>query len=111
MSDIAEIEVTIEELQKVVDRRNQLRKLESNREFRKIVLDGYFKDEAARLAAISADPAHEKMRPQILMEIQAISCFRQFLRNIDLIGGIAERELKENHEALEEIRSYEGEDV
>lgn len=109
MSDIQQIEVTIEQLKKVADRRKQLLKLESNREFRKIVLDGYFTEEAARLAGISADPAFEKEREQIMTEIRAISCLRQFFRNIDRIGAMAEAELEENQEALEELRAVEGE--
>lgn len=109
MSDIEEIEVTIEELKKTVARRDLLRKLESNREFRKIFLEGYFKDEAARLTALSAEPSQEKARPQIMLEIQAISCVRQFLRNIGMMGDIAERELRDNQEALDEVRAMEAE--
>lgn len=109
--DIRQIEITVEELKKLVDRKTLLQKLESNREFRKIILDGYFKDEAARLVAISADPAHEKSWDSIRKEIEAISCLRQYLRNIHTIGGVAERELAENTEALEELRAHEGEDA
>lgn len=109
MSDIQEIEITIEHAKKMVERRDAARKLASNREFRKLVMEGYFIDEAARLASISADPLMKSSRDEIILSIQGISTFKQFLQNIIRMGDVAANELREHEEALEELRAVEGE--
>jgi DNA-binding GntR family transcriptional regulator len=109
MSDIEEVEVSIEEVKKLVERKNAAKKLASNREFRKLILEGYFVDEAARLAGLSADPLHEKHRGEIILGIQGISLLRQYLQTIIRMGDIAEAELKEHQETLDELREMDGE--
>lgn len=105
MSDIQQIEITIEQAKKLIERKNQIEKLTSNREFRKVILDGYFVDEAARLAGISGDPLHARDHDDILLSLQAISKLRLFLQNQIRMGEVAERELNEHYEVLDEARA------
>lgn len=102
--EIEQIELSIEEAKKLVDRRDQLRKLTTNREFKKIFLDGYFQEEAVRMTHILADPALTNHRQQIIEALTAISHVRNYLHQINLQGDMAEREISEMNVALDEIR-------
>lgn len=108
MSDIATLEVTIDNAKQMVSRKNMALKLASNREFKALVLEGYFNEEAARLASISADPLMAKDRGEIMLAIQGISLFRQYMQNIVRMGEVAERELLDSQEALQEALAEEG---
>lgn len=111
MSEIEEIELSIAHAKEMVSKKQMAEKLASNREFKKLILDGYFKDEAVRLASLSADVQMKEHRDEIFMNIQAISVFRQFMQNIVRMGEVAEAELREYQEALDEERLLEDEDA
>jgi len=109
MSDNQQIENSIDQARKMVERKNQIEKLTSNREFRKVILDGYFVDEASRLAGISGDPLHAREHEDIMLSLKAISKLRLFLSNQIRMGQVAEAELHEYNEALDEMRAAEAE--
>lgn len=104
-TEIQQIELSIEEAQKMVDRKNQLEKLFGNREFKKVVLDGYFKEEAARLATLTGDSALVAQRPEIFLAIQSIAKLQEYFRTVALMGNSAEAELAEAQEVLDELRA------
>lgn len=107
MSDIQAIELSIEEAKKLIDLKDQALKLSDNREFRNIILEGYFKDEAARLASLTADSTLKANREDIILALQGISSLRQYLQTVIRMGQIAEGELHEAQEVLEEARLME----
>lgn len=109
MSDIETIELSIEEAKKIVAKRDMALKLAGNREFKKLVLEGYLKDEAARLVGISADASVKEHWGDIHSAINGISHFQQYMRTIKQMGDIAERELAEQVDTLEELRELEAE--
>lgn len=106
MSQVEEIELSMAEAQKLVDRKDRVNKLMTNRDFNKIVIDGYFKDEAARLTALSADPALIEHRDEIILSIQGISLFQQYLRTAVMMGNTAEQEIAEAREHIADIEQY-----
>jgi len=107
MSDIAEIELSIEAAKNLVSRKEQALKLASNREFKALVLEGYMKDEAVRLVGLSADPNMKNHTDDIFDAIKGISLFRQYMQNIVTMGTVAENELFDQEQTLEEIREAE----
>lgn len=109
MSDIEQIELSIETAKKLVARRDQIMKLTSNREFRKVILEGYMEEEAVRLVSIAGDARMEKQRDDIMLGIQAISKFRIYMQDAIIMGDVAERELAQNQEMLDELRDEEDE--
>lgn len=102
-NEMTEIELSIEEAQLLVDRKNQVDKLFSNREFKKAIVEGYFEKEAARLVALSGNSNAAQHRPEIFLEIQAISKLREYLQAVVAMGRAAERDLAELREAREEL--------
>lgn len=107
MSDTHELETTIEELREIVARKHAAIKLESNREYKKLILDGLFKEEAARLVSLSAEPSMIREAELIMESIRAISHFQQYMRAIIQMGTVAENNLAEHMEMLEETRAEE----
>ena len=104
MSDVEQIEISLEHAKEIVAKRDWAHKLSSNREFKKLILDGYFKDEAARLVGRAADPSMKAHKEDIFSAIEAISHLRQFLQNIIRMGDVAAADIEEHEEALEEAR-------
>ncbi len=105
--EIEQIELSIEDAQKMVDRKAQLEKLFSNREFRKLIEEGYFKDEAARLVSALSDPVLEPHREKITRSIEGIGALQQYFRTILRTGDAASQAIVEAREALAEIRADE----
>lgn len=107
MHETTEIEISIEEAQKKVADREAVKKLFGNRDFKRIFVEGYFKENALRLVGISAEPSTKSHHDDIHEEIRAISLLNQYLRNVITFGDIAEHEIGESREALEEYREEE----
>jgi len=104
MSDIEQIELSLSDAKEMVARRDSVLKLKSNREFRKIILDGYFKEEAIRLTALTASPEMEKYRAEIFMSIQAISVLQGFFQTTLQLGDVAAANIAEYEGELEVLR-------
>lgn len=105
MSQVEELEVSMEYAKGLVAKRDMLDKLSRNREFKQLVLEGYFKDEAIRLTNLSADPHPQikEHREDIFLAIQAVSVLRQYFQRIQREGEIAENEIREHLQALDEV--------
>lgn len=104
-SEIEQVELSIEEARKHVDRRNQLDKLFSNREFKKVILDGLFDDEVKRLTGLVGDTSMKPHRDEIVLELQAISKLRAYFQRVKQIGDMAEQSIVEDQETLAELRA------
>lgn len=93
MTDIEQIEISIDEAKRLVKKRDDLEKLIKNREFKSLITEGYFKEEAQRLVSISADPALVQHQTEIMESIRAISLFQQFLQLVLRTGNMAAQQI------------------
>lgn len=113
-NDIEQVELTIAEAKKVVDRGRMAEKLSRNPDFKKLVMDGYFVDEAARLVHLSSDPTlPENIRNVVLRDMNGPGAFKRYLSALVQMGKNAAREIEEHQETLDELREeelYDGED-
>jgi hypothetical protein len=100
---IREIEVSVEELKKAVDLKNSVEKLYNNRDFKKVFLNVYFKEEPARLTGLLADDNMIAHRNLIIEDMLSISGVQDFLRNIVRAGQAAEQKIKEADQLQERI--------
>lgn len=101
-TEALEISVSLEEAKKTLDIKNSIDRLYSNPDFKKVVLEGYFKEEAARLVHLRSDPemrAKENQQIELMLDIDAIGRFSNYLRT---------QIFKGNH-ALKAIEDYEEE--
>jgi hypothetical protein len=108
MSDIQHLEISLEHIKELVARGELAHKLASNREFKKLVLDGYFKDEAVRLTMLTADPSMKEHHEDIIIALKGISLFRQYFQNVIRIGDMAATEVSEHEAEIYELRQEEG---
>lgn len=108
-SDIEKVELSIEEAKKMVDRRDIALRLADNRDFKKLVIEGYFKDEAARLTGLLGERGDNLpfTKEMIVSDLEAIASFQRFMRLIVMQGDIMEKEIEVNSEALEHMRAEE----
>ena len=106
-NEIEQIELTIQEAQKLVERAAQARRLAENPDFKAIVFDGYFTNEAARLAHLVSDPGAVAHREAILRDLDGVGAFKRFLSTCIQFGDMAAVEIAEAREAMDEIRAEE----
>lgn len=111
MSDVAEIELSIEHAKELVAKGDMAMKLASNRDFRKLIMENYFKEEAARLVGLLAEPAMEKHRTEIQESMLGIAHFQTWLRGVVRMGNIARAEITEFEQALDDAREEAGEEA
>lgn len=107
--EIKQVELSIEEAKKAVNEAELAYKLSTNAAFKKLVLEGYFVEEAARLAHLLTDPemVNQGAVPQIENAIKGIGGFKRYLSTKMQLGAIAENAIRDNQETLEELREEE----
>ena len=106
-AQVEEIEVKINEAKEVIERKKALMRLTDNKDFKTIVLDGYFEDEASRLVLLKADyeMQDERSQNQIKKSIDAIGYFRLYLRTVMQLGAQMEKDLEADQKTREELLS------
>lgn len=108
---IQEIELNIKQAQELVNLNTSLQRLRNNRDFKKVFLDGFFKDEAVRLVHLKADPSMQSPEYQaaILKQMDGIGAIRGYFDMIEHQGQMAAQAIEADEEALEELRQEEAE--
>lgn len=99
------LENQIKDAKEQIERAKSARRLWGNKDFKKLILEGFCRDDCARFASQSADPAlaPEQQRDALNLA-QAGGHLRRFLSAQMQLGGVAEREMTELEESLEEAR-------
>ena len=109
-SAIAELELSIEQAQEMVRLGDMAAALANNPEFKKIVLDGYFLQEAARLVHLSTDPAlREDIRVVVHRDMAGPGAFKRYLSTLVQRGYMARDQIKAAQEEIDTIREEEAE--
>lgn len=104
-----QIAVSIEQAETIVKTRDQILKLSKNKDFKAIFTDGYFVDEAARLASIYGSPRlTEKENQDVHNQILAIGALRRYLLTKQQMGDAAETELEYHRETQSELNAVES---
>jgi hypothetical protein len=106
-NQIQEVELSIEDAKAMIDRGRMVEKLSNNREFKKLVLDGYFTEEAARLTHVYSDPNYAQHKGFIENDIIGIGAFKRYLTTIMQMAQNAQTELESHQSTLEELRQEE----
>jgi len=108
IQDIEELEVSLELARTMIAKREMVRKLQSNREFKKLITEGLLKEEAARSAILYSDPGiSETTRAHVLRDIGGYGLIERYFRTIVRIADELEAEIERNEDTLDELRSEE----
>lgn len=106
------IERSIQQAKAYVESGNALKKLKENREFNKVILIGYFQDEAVRLVHLKSDVTQQTPAAQesINKQIDAIGAFSQYMNTVLYRADMALKSIEADEEAKEDILTS-GEDA
>lgn len=108
MSQVNQLELQQEEFKKRLERRELALRLSNNREFKKLILDGFCREDCAQYAQLSQDPAlGEKEQLDALRISQAAGHLRRYLSVIVTMGNQAEGQMAALEEAIAEARAEE----
>lgn len=108
--DIQHVELSLEEAKKLVSFGEAITRLEKNRDFRAVILDGYFTEEARRLTFLTADTQLDQNSANAVWAgIRSIGELRAFLMHRKTMGEVAKREVMEHQQTLDELRAEDAE--
>lgn len=108
MPTVNELEQQKAKLQDYITKRDLALKLSNNRDFRKLIMDEYFTQEAARLVGLSADPVlSDRERADALSMAQATGHLKRWLVVLCQMGDRAEQDIAEIDMTLDEVRGEE----
>ena len=105
---IQQIESNIQRAKKVVEFGDAIGRLRNNRDFKKVILEGYFEDEAVRLVHLKADANMQSAESQrsIVNQMDAIGALSQYLqtqlRLVDMAVNSIAADEQTRDELLEE---------
>lgn len=108
---IQEIEKNIAQAKEIVELGNAMERLSQNRDFKKIVKEGYFRDEAIRLVHLKADPNMQTPEKQqaVLLQMDAIGAVNQYFQTIFHRAAVASKAIAADEEVRDEILAEEAE--
>mgnify|MGYP003665536691 FL=1 len=100
---LEELEHNMNDAKQFIDIKNSTLKLFKNREFKKVVLDYYFKEEAARLVMAKASNLNDEQQKLIDNMIYGIGALSNFFDSVLTRGLQAEQAYKDDENARTEI--------
>lgn len=107
---IQAIEANIKEARKIVDLGESLERLRSNRDFKKVIVEGYFEQEAIRLVHLKADPSMQSAESQksIVSQMDAIGSLHQYFTAVYQKASLARKAIAADEETRDEILAEEA---
>jgi hypothetical protein len=109
---IAQLERQIEGKKAQVALNNALERLKNNKDFKKVVMEGFFQTEAVRLVSVKGDPDMQTPERQasIIRDIDAIGSLQRYFRLIESNAEIASDSISDDEETLDAINAEALED-
>jgi len=102
---IQQVEIDIETAQEQIDLAEALERLHSSLDFKKVFVQGYFKDEASRIVLLKADAhfqgADEQKQANDI--ITSIGGLRQYFGKVFAMAEMAHRAIEDHKEARQEM--------
>lgn len=107
---IQAIEANIKEARRIVDLGESLERLRSNRDFKKVIVEGYFEQEAIRLVHLKADPSMQSAESQksIVSQMDAIGSLHQYFNTVYQKASLARKAIAADEETRDEILAEEA---
>lgn len=102
---LQDIEANIKNSKELIDLGASVERLKSHRDFKKVIIDGYFKDEAVRLVHLKADPGMQSVTSQadLVKQMDAIGALNQYFTTALRKASFAAKALADDQETLEEL--------
>ena len=109
MNQVQRIEQNIRQAKEIVEFDKALQRLTENRDFQKVIQEGYFKAEAIRLVHLKADPSMQTPERQasVIAQMDAIGGLVSYLRTVSAAASMAMKAVESDEATLEEIAAEE----
>lgn len=103
--ELQALDKSIKQAQKAIDLGDALERLKSNRDFKKIVSEGFFEQEAIRLVHLKSSPSMQSAESQKSIEQQmfSIGSLDQYFRMITVQAEMARKSIKFDEQVREEL--------
>ena len=104
-NELQQINLTIEEAQKHIEKMEALDRLRSNKDFTLIIEQGYFVDQAAELVAAKCAPEMSSDEQQKAVDrlILGVGGFQQYLNKLYHLGNQSKRAMSDYYATRDEI--------
>lgn len=104
-SQIEELEISMEQAKEIIANSDSLIALSRNKDFIRIISQGYFINEASRLVLAKATPAmsSDALQKDVDNAIIAIGHLQKHFNSIMAMGNMAKKSLSEAEQTREEI--------
>lgn len=102
---VQQIESNIAQAKEIIGVHEALIRLESNRDFRKVIKEGYLEREAIRLVHLKADPACQSpaIQAAIIGDISAIGGLLQYFRTVAFNASVANKAVEAGEAERDDI--------
>jgi hypothetical protein len=109
-TEYEDIELDIKEAKKLTENGKALERLRNNRDFKRVVIDGYLTDEAVRLVHLKSDANMQDANSQssITKQIEGIGSLVNYFNVVHHTSMLAEKAIESSEEVLEALRTEEG---
>ena len=104
-NELQQIESNLKRNAVLTELGNALARLKGNRDFKKVIFEGFFGDEAIRLVHLKADPNMQSSDSQkaILIQMDAIGALRQYLETLAQLAGMAQKSIEADEQTRNEL--------
>ena len=104
-AELQQLESNIKYAQKIVDMGDAIERLRNNRDFKKVIGDGYFEQEAVRLVHLMSDSNMQfpEIQQSIHKQLIAVGMFREFLETLTTRANMARRAVEADEATRDEI--------
>lgn len=112
LSHIEQLDAAIRSNRKTVERGKALARLLVNKDFKEVIKDGYFNQEAIRLVHLRSDPNMQTPEKQesIIKQMDAIAALSEYLRVQEHLCEQAAKQLEADEEFRAELAQEEVEE-
>lgn len=108
-NELQQIEVNIKQAQKTVDLGEAFERLSVNRDFKKVITEGYFEQEAIRLVHLLSDPSMQttEVKKSIETQMFSIGALKHYFQVLKFRASIAQKAIAADEETRDELLSEE----
>lgn len=104
-NEVQALEANIAACKKTVELAASLERLQSNRDFKKLIVEGYFEKEPVRLVHLLADQNMQKPEQQaaIHRSMMAVGQLNQYFASIQHQARLAQKSIEADEETIAEL--------
>ena len=104
-NQIQAIEANIKEARKLVELGDAMERLRGNKDFKTLVMEGYFEKEAIRLVQAKSNPSLQspEMQKSILTQIDSIGNLNLYFSTVAQQAAIARKTIEQDEAVRDEI--------